>query len=64
VIVLTKNTLWDFLKKRAIEERPVEVLGELEMLELLNHFFDRAIYYSARGYELRQTEPKPFDRKY
>jgi len=55
VIVLTKDNLWEFLKKQADEERPVEVFGELEMLQLLDHFFDRAIYYAALGYELRHS---------
>jgi hypothetical protein len=32
-------------------ERPVEALGELEMLQLLDLFFDRAIYFAAVGYE-------------
>ena len=54
-IVLTKENLWEFLKKEATEERPVEVYGELEMLQLLDSFFNRAIYYAALGYELRQN---------
>ena len=52
VIVLTKENLWDFVKKEAVLERPVEVFGELEMLQLLEQFFDRAIYYASVGYEL------------
>jgi hypothetical protein len=50
-IILTKDNLWDFIKKESILERPVEVFGELEMLQLLDQFFDRAIYYAAIGYE-------------
>jgi hypothetical protein len=52
VIVLTKENLWEFIKKESVLERPVEVFGELEMLQLLEQFFDRAIYYSSVGYEL------------
>jgi hypothetical protein len=52
VIVLTKENLWDFIKKESVLERPVEVFGELEMLQLLEQFFDRAIYYASVGYEL------------
>jgi len=51
VIVLTKENLWDFIKKESVLERPVEVFGELEMLQLLEQFFDRAIYHAAVGYE-------------
>ena len=50
-IVLVKDNLWEFLKREREMDRPVEVLGELEMLQLLDHFFDRAIYYAAQGYE-------------
>lgn len=50
-IVLTKENLWDYLKKETVMERPTEVFAELEMLQLLDEFFDRAIYYAAVGYE-------------
>ena len=55
-IVLTKDNLWEFLKSHADVERPVEVFGELEMLQLLDLFFDRAIYFAAVGYEKARAE--------
>lgn len=51
VIVLTKHNLWEFLQKESLPERPVEAFGELEMLQLLDQFFDRAIYHASVGYE-------------
>jgi len=51
VIILTKENLWEFLQKESSPERPVEAFGELEMLQLLDQFFDRAIYYASVGYE-------------
>jgi|SRR5271165_1105519 len=57
VIVLTKENLWEFIKKESVLERPVEVFGELEMLQLLEQFFDRAMYYAAVGYERRVADP-------
>ena len=51
VIILTKENLWEFLKKENVMERPAEVFGELEMMQLLDQFFDRAIYYASVGYE-------------
>jgi hypothetical protein len=51
VIVLTKENLWEFLQKESLPERPVEAFGELEMLQLLDQFFDCAIYYASIGYE-------------
>jgi hypothetical protein len=56
VIVLTKDNLLGFLQTESTPDRPVEVFGELEMLQLLDHFFDRAIYYSAVGYEKARAE--------
>jgi hypothetical protein len=50
-IVLTKENLLDYLKNEAGMERPTEVFGELEMLQLLDQFFDRAIFYASMGYE-------------
>jgi hypothetical protein len=50
-IALTKENLWEFLKKESPMDRPVDVFGELELLQLLEQFFDHAIYYAALGYE-------------
>jgi hypothetical protein len=51
VIVLTKENLLEYLKNEAGMERPTEIFGELEMLQLLDQFFDRAIFYASMGYE-------------
>jgi len=56
--VLTRDTLWEFLQGEDILERPTEVFGELKLLQLLEQFFDRAIYYAAVGYE-RYKAPQP-----
>ncbi len=58
VIVLTKENLWEYLKREAGMERPAEVFGELEMLQLLDQFFDRAIFYASVGYEKARTAPE------
>ncbi len=50
-IILTKENLWCFLLKNAGVDRTIEVYGELELLQQLNNFFDRAITYAAAGYE-------------
>ena len=54
-ITLTKENLWEFLRTEAGMERPTEVFGELEMLQLLDQFFDRASYYAALGHEKAQS---------
>lgn len=50
-IVLTKQNLWEFLKREAVVDNPIEIFGEQELLEQLDQFFDSAIYYAAMGYE-------------
>ena len=50
-IIVTKENLWEFLKKESVMDRPTEVFGALEMLQLLDQFFDRAIYFASVGYE-------------
>ena len=55
-IVLTKENLWEFLRHGPVAADLAEVCGELEMLQLLDQFFDRAIYYAAVGYERAHAE--------
>lgn len=50
-IVLAKENLWEFLKREAVIDRAIEIMGELELLQMIEMFFDRAIYYAAVGYE-------------
>ena len=50
-IVLTKEHIWEFLQRQGFLTSPLEIYGELELLRLLEQFFDRAIYYVIEGYE-------------
>jgi hypothetical protein len=56
-IVLVKENLWEFLKSEAVAESAVEILGELELLQMLEMFFDLAIYYAVVGYEQEIAGP-------
>ena len=60
-IILTKKNLWDFVQREAVLDRPAEISGELEVEELLDQFFDRAIYYAAVGYE-RSSVSEPMHK--
>ena len=62
-IILTKKNLWDFLKREAVLDRPVEIAGELEVEELVDQFFDRAIFYAAVGYERSMSDESEPARK-
>ena len=56
-IVLTRENLWEFLKSEDTLERPTEVFGELKLLQMLEQFFDRAIFFAAVGYEQYTAAP-------
>ena len=50
-ITLTKENLFEFMKQESAADRPIEIFGEFELLQLLDQFFDNAIYYASVGYE-------------
>lgn len=60
--VITKEFLWDYLQKQGFLRNPIELYGEMELLSLLNQFFDRALCYMAEGYQ-RCAPPKTETRK-
>jgi hypothetical protein len=51
-IVVTKDHLWEFLQRQGFMNSPVELYGEMELLRLLDQFFDRALVFATEGYEL------------
>jgi hypothetical protein len=50
-LVISRNHLWQFLQREAFADNIVEMFGELELQQMLNQFFDRAMYYGVLGYE-------------
>ncbi len=50
-IILTKVNLWEFILDESYPDRPVEIFGKQELLQLLDQFFDYAIYSAIVGYE-------------
>ena len=50
-IILTKDNLWEFILDDSYPDRPIEVFGKQELLQLLDQFFERAIYSAAVGCE-------------
>ncbi len=49
-IQTTKHVLWDYLLLEGLLE-PDDLIGEMELVRSLVQFFDRALYYTAIGYE-------------
>ena len=54
-VVFTKEYIWDFLQREGILRGPLEIYGELELVRLLDQFFDHALCYATEGYESAQT---------
>ena len=50
-IILTKEHLWEFLDEQGFLKSMLEIFGEMELLRLLDQFFDRALCFAAEGYE-------------
>lgn len=50
-VVIAKERLWRFLQLEVPIDRPLQLLGEFELLRLLDQFFDRVLYNAALGYE-------------
>jgi len=54
-----KEYLWEYLEQEGLLEQPVDFIGDRELLQSLELFFDHALYYAIVGYEsvgLRRTE--------
>ena len=49
--VVTKEHLWEFPQRQGFMRGPVEIYGGMELLRLLDQFFDRALYLATEEYE-------------
>jgi hypothetical protein len=50
-ITATREHLRTFVQREGLSDSAMELHGELELMHLLDQFFDRALYYAAVGYE-------------
>src|SRR5260370_30329718 len=48
-IVLTREHIWEFLQRQGFMPSYVEIYGEMELLRLLDQFFDRALCFATEG---------------
>jgi hypothetical protein len=49
-LVISRDHLGQFLQREAFADNIVQLFGELELQQMLNQFFDRAMYYGILGY--------------
>ncbi|HSQ59628.1 MAG TPA: hypothetical protein VLT84_04265 [Acidobacteriota bacterium] len=47
----SKRVLYDFLEMEGLSDTSIELQASLQLLRLLDQFFDNAIYYASIGYE-------------
>jgi len=50
-VIITKENLWRFLQSHSLSDRVFELYGELEFVQWVDQFFDRALYYATVGYQ-------------
>jgi len=50
-IVLVKENLWEYLRSQEALENTSQIFGELALMQMVDQFFDRAMYYAVRGHE-------------
>jgi translation initiation factor 2 beta subunit (eIF-2beta)/eIF-5 len=49
--MVSKEHLFGFLQREVMMDGAVQLYGELELVQLLDQFFDRALYFAVVGYE-------------
>jgi hypothetical protein len=54
--VFIKEYLWEFVGREVFPRGAVEIFAELELLRLLDLFFDRVLCYMAEGYQQAENE--------
>lgn len=50
-IIAVKQHLWEFLNREAMADQMVDLFQEIELLQMVDRFFDNALYHATRGYE-------------
>ena len=50
-ILMIEENLWEFLEMEGMREKPLDILGSLELLRLMDQFFDQAVYFATLGHE-------------
>jgi hypothetical protein len=50
-LTLAKYHLRDYIRTRGLVDSAIELYQEQELQRLVGRFFDRAVYYTVRGYE-------------
>ncbi len=60
-VILCKRNILDYLKRETVADAPYELAFELEFMQSLDEFFDRAIYHAICGYVQQQGKQHVHD---
>jgi Histidine kinase N terminal len=60
-LMLSRDHLFQFLRQEAFTDSIIDLHSELELRQLLNQFFDRALYYAILGYDEAEQMTPPGD---
>jgi hypothetical protein len=55
-LTLSKRNIFEFLRREVPAEGPLELMFEMEFLQSLDEFFDRATYFAITGYIHHQAK--------
>jgi len=58
-LMLARDHLWRFLEQEAFADNIVQLHAELELQQMLNQFFDRAVYHGILGYHEAKQQDSP-----
>jgi hypothetical protein len=62
-IVLVKENLFEYLRSNENREDTSQIFGELELVQMVEQFFDRAMYFAVRGHErVREAHPEELNK--
>jgi len=50
-VAIVKQHLREFLQREVFARSPVEMYAELELVQLLDQFFDKALCFATEGFE-------------
>lgn len=57
-LTLAKRHLLDFIRRNDAVDSSIELYQQTELLEMIERFFDTAIYHALRGYEAMRSLPR------
>lgn len=51
-LILTKEHLLEYVRTSGLSDTALDLYQELELVRIVGQFFDKAIYHTARGFQL------------